>query len=248
MRMKLATLALAAALAAPLSASADDLGEKHFKVRRNMGFDFMYDTANLGAGMRTIPVHPDDGGFLYGDTMTRDCKGFDFTPKLGLEVGVGGSKATVVAGADARFHLAWINNNYHDGIYDVRKQSSDTRSDNSSAYVYSMIRPGPFSVTPYAGLELSLSSGLAFRVEVGLPYSSFKATSGHDRFGEWSPAKEDSWSGFGKAARLGFRIGDWSDNGVFTITIGVEEYKTKFLGDAGKVRSYSAALGWKIDL
>lgn len=201
----------------------------------------------LGEKIQTTGVHPDDSGFLFGDTTTDVRTGIDFPIRLGLRWLTGTPETKLVLGSDIRFNTFTNMGAYETGIYDFAQQSSDRRPTESGSFVFSHLRMP--AITPIFSVGVRQQLGrCGLEVAYGLPYSSMRAESGHDRFGRWQVMQSETWSGWGQwlFGRMVWRI-DKEDEIDFGISVFAEEYQgVEFLGEPAKIKSVGGTIFFRL--
>jgi len=192
-----------------------------------VGMDGFYTKANVSRQLRTTPVHPDDASFLSGATTTSNPRGADFALKAGAVASAGVPEFRMYAGGDLRYSIF--------PLIDARKQQeSDTRDENSGSFVNTLLVP-TYTVLPLAGLETTLDD-FTFRIEAGLPYSGFKVSSGHERFGRFSQVQQDRWEGRGEHVKVDV-LYKASDRLRVGGSLGYEHFDAEFGGEKSDIKS-----------
>jgi len=187
----------------------------------------------LGEAIQTTDVHPDDSGFLNGETTTDVSSALDLGFRFGLHYTQYYRKLGLKAGLDARFNLYTSGGGYRTGIYDTEQQSSDTRPPGSGSFVYTKLQCGYFTPIPFLGLQYRGSRWL-LELDAGLPYGHFKAESGHDRFGDWEKVQRETWTGWGQwyQARIGLIT---QKDRAYVLGVYMEEYEAEFLEEPADI-------------
>jgi len=210
------------------------IGQKRddFLVRARGSVELAYfDAKELGTKIRTTPVHPEDAGFLRGQTTTDLISEFVALPKAGLIGFLGDESLRLTASIDLRLNR-FSDPGYKEGLYDRKKQVSDIRPPFSGSFVYTQIVPGYFTYIPSVGIEGNID-WLMLGFELGFPYTNWEVESGHDRWGKWEKVQSDSWSGFGR--RYTGTVGAQVDESVILFLSGFyEQYQPTFLGESAK--------------
>lgn len=215
----------------------------------NLGAESIkYKVKKLGKKIQTTPVHPDDSGFLTGQTTTNleGDKERDFALKVGGDIGVGYNADS----ADVRFRFGGdirynplSGSDFREGLYDTKQQVSDVRPPGSGSFVFTQLNPDAITLIPRIGIETTLFEKLDFGVEVGFPYMEWAIKSGHDRWGRWQTVQKDSWKGFGKryAGKIGWRL----ENGLIFLSVFKESYKPDFAGEDAEIEDVGIFIGYE---
>ncbi|MFH1746215.1 MAG: hypothetical protein ABIG44_04145 [Planctomycetota bacterium] len=234
------------------------------KVR--LGIEAMSYKTRLGSRIQTTAVHPADAGFLTGATATepdrfhvgnedrRDGDEDDnreeedqlnWAPTVGVFGSVGTEALRAVVGLSGRVNLLAGRTGYREGLYSVRKQHSDMRSDSNASYVFTQVWPGPAAFIPSAGLESRI--GPVFLAgEVGFPYQEWNVRSGHDRGGRWQTVQRDSWTGWG--IRYAGTVGVKDDDTTYFVTGAYEDFgRVKFAGQRGDISGITVMFGMMVE-
>lgn len=222
-------------------------------VEARMGLDYVYYRTKLPHQIETTPVHPDDAGFLTGETRADVDSGYDIAPKLGLGASLGGENLRLIVGGDVRYNPGATTSDddsdaynftweYGDGIYQRKQQASDTRSMDSGSFVFTSFDPEGVTYVPSVGIEATFFKKIRLGIEAGLPYSRFKVRSGHDRFRRWQTVQKDSWTGYGES--FGASIGCIDDNpsdakrSSISLSVRQERYEPRFAGERAEIDSF----------
>ena len=231
------------------------------KLETNLSFDFLYYYSHLGKKIQTTPVHPDDAGFLTGETSTNVAgSGLEIVPRCGIRQPILNLEGIIKlkVGADCKFNLMGQAEN--GGIYDVRQQVSDIRPADQGSFVFTWVKPYILTLNPLVELEITPfeNKNLKFGLEYGNTYTGFEVLSGHDRWGYWDPVQRESWSGHGHSFGIKFNWGENKydkyqkfctpadcDKATF-IFLGKESYRNmEFAGEKAKIDAYSIYLGFE---
>lgn len=200
----------------------------------------------LGRKIQTTSVHPDDSGFLTGET-TADLKGEKKVAgalTVGLVGLIGDDDLKLKIGGDLRYNFLSHEDDYHEGLYDWRQQVSDTRPPSQGSFVFSQLIPDHFTYIPFVGVETKLSESLLLGIEMGFPYMEWEVRSGHDRWARWETIQRDSWRGFGRryTGSILYKISE--DNELFLSPF-YEKYSPKFAGEGAKIDAFGVFLGMR---
>lgn len=240
------------AVNAPITEEKPEKGI-YFAVDKVIGIEPVTYKAELGKKIKTTPVHPDDSGFLSGETATEpdsyelnpfrlDC--INLAPNVGLLGSVGSENLRFVGGLLARWNLLHYWDGYQQGLYSVKQQVSDVRSSGSGSFVFTQVRPDLFTFIPSVGI-IGKSEKLTMELDMGFPYMGWEVRSGHDRWAKWETVQYDSWRDFGirYTGTLGFNP-NGNDNTKFFISIFYEEYRPEFAGEEAKISGIGGFLGF----
>lgn len=185
---------------------------------------------DLDDDAKTTPVHPDDAGFLSGDTSVGieedEWKNPNFVPWVGWNVKAGTENLQAVGGFALRLNTASLNEEYQEGYHGVAPQSSDTRGGHGS-FNYTRVEISPVTLEPDVGVRCQYEDIWA-EFRVGFPYTRFKSESGWDRWGKWQKYQGENWDGFGQ--RL-------------SVTVGGMEYEDWDIALRGYVVRYDTSFG-----
>jgi hypothetical protein len=217
----------------------------------DFGLEYLrWDDIKLGKKIRTTPVHPDDASFLSGDTTTDNPRRPDsgLALRTSLEGSAGLERVRLKVGGAARF--SGSSDDYREGSYDVKQQSSDTRPAADGSFVFTQFTPDTTTLIPYVGIEvIPVKNYLRVGVEYGFPYTGFEVTSGYDRYGNWQTHQSEHWSGFGQRVGATIHYSPWGeDSGTcLFLFVGKETYKPTFAGEKAEIGTLSGSvfLGFK---
>jgi len=173
-----------------------------------------------------VPTHPNDQGFLQGDTKVSPDGELDVAPRAGLGWQITApTNTTIGLGVDGRLQPATQDDGYREGMVDTIQHSNDTRRESEGSFAYGRFTPGPVAVIPYLRLEQRLFEKLVLAVEYGMPYNSAEFEAGYDRWGKEEEYKTYSWSGFGQrwAGEILWQLDDDVDGDPIAIGIGVAQ-------------------------
>ncbi len=212
----------------------DDSGvvEKSYprlKSEFRVGWEPKYYNFNVKES-KSVPVHPEDAGFLSGDTDVKAGDRFLLASFTGgyaerLET----KKFAVKLGADAELDL-----NKYVFCQDYTQQASDHRAKSHGSFVYDRIDPEFFSLIPFIGLHTQIGDFNPY-IEYGVPIRTFERSWGHYRWNHEEKEGSESDSVTGKKMRIGLdgRLKDTSEK--WGLEFSKENYDTKF----GKIENYA---------
>ncbi|MFH1308110.1 MAG: opacity family porin [archaeon] len=216
--------------------------DKYFETRGNFGLDFNFYNLKINDDVQTVDVHPDDAGFLSGTTDTNLNSGEDIGLRLGVEGSYGTDVLRFLFGADAIINSGFFADGYREGMYDVKKQSSDRRPGDNASFVYTQFVPGLVTLEPYVGGRIS-SESIGLVGKIGLPLMiDAEVESGHDRYGEFESVTSESDNPIGISGSLGIEY-NLADDVTVNLSIGYQSMEASF----GEINSIRALAGVSYD-
>lgn len=203
---------------------------KNFSVypEYRAGVEGFYTKANVSRKLRTTPAHPDDS--FSGETTTGNPSGFNVALKAGAVASAGTPNFRMYAGGDVRYG----GHEVFSGTNATKQQEMDTRPKEKGAFAETQLLQ-LYTVMPVLGLEWKLDNFL-FRLEGGIPYSSYQVRSGHSRYNEFEEVQQDKWTGWGEHVRADvlYNIADKWRAGV---SLGYEHFDAEFGGEKSDIKS-----------
>jgi hypothetical protein len=236
----LAGIAAAGLLALAQPSQAQDLS---FGPR--LGFSVRKYSLSLNES-KTVPVHPDDAGFLHGNTEVK-AGNSGITPcafNLGGEIRETWKNGlSLFGGIDWEFEATsgdYANNYGESGMFSMAKQSSDNRPDAYAAFVYDKVRPDGGSLIPFIGIGIRGDKCFA-DLEYALDTRKFEREWGNHRFCQEQAIGSEKYDTSG--SRVALKLGIRQEEGLMCgLQLMLEDYNLeKSSGEsAGKLKSYSA--------
>jgi hypothetical protein len=155
-----------------------------------------YKASSVPKKWQTIPVHPDDAGFLHGDTTT-DINDISYDGGAGrFAFGMGWGHKTdshntrLMAGVE----ISGCGEFYG---FETKRQASDIRPGDSCSKVYSNLGVCGNTFAPYIGLETIINKNFYLGASAALAGYDIDAEAGHARFGAHEPVFKDSIKAIG---------------------------------------------------
>jgi hypothetical protein len=145
----------------------------------------------LSLKKESVPVHPDDAGFLSGSTDVRVGSGIDW---LSFDLGIqrnfhvnGWAGVTPKVGFDADLSLLSVqgqnNNGSRSMLYEFKRFNGDTRPASQASFVYDKFAPGIFTPVPFIGADFR-NGDWTLSTELGFAYKDLTREYGWNRFAE----------------------------------------------------------------
>lgn len=216
-----------AGILAPILGTA---GEDRLKKGITYDFSYVHMKADLNKNLTTVPVHPQDAGFLSGDTPVELGSDWELAVTIGGELEYPLTDIlSLKGGLEGRLNCS--SNKYRGGYYEVKKQISDTRPGDNASFCFAQLYEFPLSFVPSASINLDFEKfGISLGAE--FPYTKYTAKSGWDRFGEWETANKEKWTGFSRALVGKLYFGD--KNAKFAIGFRDEKVDMEDMGNLRK--------------
>ena len=193
---------------------------------------------------KTIPVHPDDAGFLHGTTdVNASGKYLDVPVAFKTKGLVGVEKVAFTGGLELRLNTGHPSErDSKTYMYDYKQQSSDPRPDSEGSFVFDKIDPYWGTVVPTIGVKLFPCEKYQVDLEYGTPFTSATRTWGNHRYAEEDPTGSKTSSAFGQ--RVSGEFGYFFDK-TSGVSVGYAREWTKFEG-IGEMNSNIFFLSFKI--
>ncbi len=238
--MKKVVVTIAIMVAVAVTSMAAEL-----KLVKGFGYNvdvFSY-TAKVPNSLQSTEPHRNDS-FLHGTTTTDigSEDAFGVALKLGGDLGVCLDSKYVDAilkfGLEAGIYGA-CNDEYREGLYDVRQQVSDNRT--SGSYGYTQVHSDWWTYMPYVGLDFVFNDFFMVGVDYGVPYVDWTVHSGYDRWGRWERVQE--WSDMIAGALYRLKIGIKADEG-FNVSLAyfTSEFESEAAGEPVKFENEGLAV------
>lgn len=215
----------------------------------DFGFRFGFSPRKYSLNLnesKSIPVHPDDAHFLYGETEVK--AGDDGVGPCGIDFG-GEIRKTWENGLSIfgglEYELELTSPDYGTSeMYTMVQQSSDTRPAQVGSFVYDRVDPEGCNLMPFLGIGIKGDYCFA-DFEYSFTTRSFKREWGHHRYGREEAVGSEKYNSSGN--RLVLKVGPTSkllnmpeDGLLCGLKFILEDYNLEKSGEnVGKLKSYA---------